>query len=213
MLKKLLLATVMVLSLTSTVKANTNDIFGVLDSHKFVFTFEEEFRLKDTSSDSPVFYEHSDIQAKYLINKYVDVFTDYRLVFQNKGKGWNDQSMFLEGFNLKLPESTNWGRVNLRTRLEIGLNSSPTPTTYTLNVFPKYNSPWRWTKFQINPFVADELFFDCERSLEFNKNRGYVGVDWKINNRIKASTYYYHENSYVGGKPADVAVQQIKFEF
>ena len=213
MVKKLILTALALISILTT-RASTNETFHSFWD-KTTFTFEEEFRLKDASY-GPLFYEHSDIQIKYkLVDKYLDVFSDYRLIFQNKGKGWNTQSMFLEGFNLKYPESTNWGKINLRTRLEIGLNDAPAANTYQLNVFPKYNTPWKWTKFAINPFVANEFFFDTEHSMEFIKDRIYAGVDWKINKWIKGSTYYYKEEAKSGTSwvQADVAVAQIKFEF
>jgi len=179
---------------------------------KSVFTLEEEFRAKNQAT--PLFYEHTDIQYKYLLNQNVDVFTDYRFILQNKGKGFNDQNMFIEGFNLKYPESTNWGKINLRTRIEIGLNTSPTASTYQLNVFPKYNTPWKWTRFKINPFIADESFYDTIHSMGFVKNRIYAGVDWQITPKIKGSTYYYKEDSKSNPwSHADVAVTQIKFEF
>jgi len=148
-----------------------------------------------------------------LINKYVDVFTDYRLILQDKGKGFKDQSMLLEGFNLKYPEQ-KWGKINLRNRLEIGLNNDPTPTTYQINEFPKYNTPWKFTKFKINPFVADESFYDAQHNFSFIKNRIYGGVDWTITPKIKGATYYYKED--VRSNPwvhSDVFVTQIKFEF
>ena len=112
----------------------------------FIFTYENEFRLKN--QNNPLYYDHNDIQIKYLISPYVDIFSDYRLIFQNKGTGWTDQNMLLEGFNLKLPKQ-QWGKLNLRNRLEIGFNPSPTPTTWQLNEFPKYyycesaqGNPW-----------------------------------------------------------------------
>lgn len=177
-----------------------------------VITLEEEFRLKDQPKD-PFFYEHTDIQYKLLINKYFDVFTDYRLILSGKNGSFDSQNMFIEGFNIKYPEQ-KWGKINLRTRVEIALNSYPKADTYYLNVFPKYNTPWKWTKFKINPFVADESFYDTLNSGCFVKNRIYAGFDWAINKNIKGSTYYYHENT--RNNPwthTDVAVTQIKFEF
>lgn len=212
MIKNIVIAVLtMIIIGSSSVKASTNEI-GIFDSKRVVFTFEEEFRMKNQST--PLFYEHSDFQMKYLINTYVDVFTDYRFILQNKGKGFKDQSMFLEGFNLKYPENTNWGKINLRSRVEIGLNESPTPTTYQLNEFLKYNTPWKFTKFKINPFVADESFYDVQHNFDFVKNRVYVGVDWEISKKAKCSTYYYKEDAKANPwTHADVAVTQIKFEF
>ena len=171
------------------------------------FTLEEEFRLKDQSG---LFYEHTDIQYKYAVNKYFDMFTDYRLIFSSKNNSWSSQNMFLEGFNIKYPEQS-WGKVNLRTRIEITQNPSPKPDTYYLNVFPKYNTPWKWTHFKINPFVADELFFDTLNNAYFVKNRVYGGFDYVLIQHVKGSLYYYHESS--GNSQSEVAVAQIKFEF
>lgn len=212
MLKKLIFGLLLALGISFSAGAQTNDVFkSFMD--KTVFTFEEEFRLKDANY-GPLFYEHSDIQIKYkLVDPYLDVFSDYRLIFQNKGKGWNTQSMFLEGFNLKYPEG-KWGKINLRNRIEIGLNDH-VDDTYQLNIFPKYNTPWKWTKFKINPFVANEMFFDTVHSMDFIKDRIYAGVDWQITPKIKGSTYYYKEENKAGSSwvQSDVAVTQIKFEF
>jgi hypothetical protein len=205
---------------TNTVSTNqpvSATVSKLLDTKRFVFTFEEEFRSRDDNTIHGLFYEHSDIQAKYLINKYVDVFTDYRLILQDKGTGFKNQSMFIEGFNLKYPESTNWGKINLRTRLEIGLNPAGTDDTYQLNIFPKYNTPWKWTKFKINPFVANELFLDTVHDFNFVKNRIYAGFDYTITPKIKGGVWYYREAGDPGSnKPwthADVAVAQIRYEF
>ena len=216
MIKKLFLILALLTIIgSSIVNAQTNKTVNFFDRSHLVFTVEEEFRLKDQGSVHGLFYEHTDVQAKYLVNKYVDVFTDYRLIFKNKAGTWGDQSMFLEGFNLKYPESTNWGKLNLRTRIEIGLNKDGVDTTYELNVFPKYNTPWKFTKFDINPFAANEMFFDTLNSADFIRNRIYAGVDWKITKSIKGSTYYYHEEAKSGvtWTPSEVVVVQIKFEF
>jgi len=187
--------------------------FKTFDLSNFVFTVENEFRAKDTGTS--FFYEHNDIQAKYLlIDKYFDIFTDYRLIFKNSAEGnnWKNQSMFLEGFNIKYPEQT-WGKINLRQRLEIGLNHAPTKDTYQWNVFPKYNTPWKLTKYEINPFVADESFFDTQQSMGFVKNRVYAGIDYKFTPKIKGGTWYYYETAAHSSSTANVLVTQIKFEF
>lgn len=192
------------------VRADTNYIFGVINPQKVAITYENEFRLKNQSS--PFYYDHNDIQIKYLVSRYFDIFTDYRLIMQDKGTGFKDQSMFLEGFDLKYPEQS-WGKINLRNRIEIGLNQSPAPTSLMWNEFPKYNTPWKWTKYEINPFVADEMFFDTRDYMNFVKNRAYVGVDWKISKNIVGGTYYYYETLKGSSTHSDVIVTQIKFKF
>lgn len=178
-------------------------------TNDFVFTYENEFRLHDTTTPA-LYYDHNDIQIKYLVNPYFDLFSDYRLIFQNKGNGFSEQNMFLEGFNLKYP-AQKWGKMNLRSRLEIGLNQDPVPTSWLWNEFPKYNTPWKWTKYEINPFIADEMFFDVTHDMNLVKNRIYGGVDWKLTSKIKGGTYFYRESKQ--GKWSNSFVTQIKFEF
>lgn len=198
---------------TATTNSPTSKAFKTFDLNNFVFTLENEFRAKSTGS--AFFYEHNDFQAKYLlVDKYLDVFTDYRLIFKNSAEGnnWKNQSMFLEGFNVKYPQQ-KWGKINLRQRLEIGLNQSPSKDSYQWNVFPKYNVPWKLTKYEINPFIADESFFDTQDSMGFVKNRVYVGVDYKLTPKIKGSTWYYYETSAHSSAHANCLVTQIRFEF
>jgi hypothetical protein len=192
----------MMLFVFSTVNAATNEL------SKVSFTYENEVRAESQS----LFYNHNDIQLKYYVDRYFDVFTDYRLIFQDKGHGFKSQNMFLEGFTLKYPEQP-WGKVSLRNRIEIGLNPEPTPTSLMWNEFPKYNTPWKWTKYEINPFVAYEMFFDIRRDMNFTKNRIYVGVEWKITPKIYGSTYYYYETLIGKSSHSDVLVTQIRFRF
>lgn len=193
-------------ALNSKADTNTNSTF--LD-HTSV-TLEEEFRFKE----GDFYYEHTDISGKYKFNDHVDVFGGYRLILQDKGLGFKDQSMFIPGFNLKTSDS-KYGKLTLRSRVEIGLNTSPTPTSYQLTEYLKYNTPWKLTKFKINPFIGDETFFDCSHQMDFNKNRAYAGLDYQFTKKIKGSTYYFRESNKKNNNWTDsnVVVTQVKFEF
>ena len=211
---------------TASAQTSTNsswEKFTETIKQKSVVTLEEEFRGKDT--DSHLFYQHTDIQYKFLAFNNLDFFTDYRFILKNSsganGK-WADQSMFLEGFNLKLPESSRWGKINLRVREEIGLQTptstgvtAANSTTWQLNLFPKYDLPFKWTKYEIQPFVADESFWDTEHGMSYVRNRIYAGLDFKISPKILGGVWYYRENqnTLYGAKNSDVAVAQIRFIF
>lgn len=203
--------------------ASTNLFLGFVNPEKIVITYENELRAKDQNNNTPLFYDHNDIQFKYLLAEHFDIWVDYRLILQNKGTGFKDQSMILPGFNLKNPEQW-WGKINLRVREEIGFNSLPglgakttenQRNTWQLNLFPKYDAPWKWTKFKFQPFVADESFWDTADAMAFVRNRVYAGFDWEITPKIKGGTWYYREtqNSLYGSTHSDVGVMQIRFEF
>jgi hypothetical protein len=202
----------------STVNAATNDILGIADSSKFVFQYENEFRGKDRDNSSPLFYDHNDFQVKYLFNQYFDVHTDYRLVFQDKSTGakdtgFKDTSVFLEGFDLKLPESPKWGKITMNDRIEISLNGGSSPNTYYLRNFPKYDFPLKLTRYQFQPFVANESFWDVEHNMQFVKNRIYAGIDWQITPKIQGGTWYYYETYNGTATHANVGVMAIRFLF
>lgn len=224
-MKKIILSSVLTALIGLSASAQTNSGLEKLTStiqNRSVVTLEEEFRGKDVQTH--MFYEHTDIQYKFLAFKHLDFFTDYRFILKDSsgvnGK-WSDQSMLLEGINLKVPESSTWGKLNLRLREEIGFNppvAHPTvaqQTTWQFNVFPKYDLPFKFTKYQIQPFVADESFWDTANGMGYVRNRIYAGLDWQITPKIKGGTWYYREDQHglYGGRKADVAVVQIRFEF
>ena len=192
-MKKILLAALVACSLAiSGLAQNYFTNFPAITSSKVVFDFSDEVRIKDHQG---LYYNHDDIQIKYLVCPNFDVFADYRLIFQNdnNGKNFVQHSMFLPGFDLKAPEG-KYGAVSLRTRLEDETQPGKR-NTYQLNVFPKYNTPWKFTRYHINPFIADESFYDCNADLGFLKNRVYAGVDYQITPKVKFSSYFYHEAS------------------
>lgn len=209
MIKKLLLS-VMLMSgiVSSTAKASTNDFLGFIDLKKFKFSLQEEFRFKETGD--AFFYQFTDFQAKYDFNKYFDLFVDYRLIFKQKSGNWDQYNVIMPGFTLKYPEQ-KWGKVEVRTRGEAGLDYSP--VQWALNVQPKYNTPWKWTKFDINPFVADEMFFDVRNNMDFTVNRIRIGVDLKLANKIKSQLGYYYETYGNKSGHSDVLSFSVKFDF
>ena len=169
------------------------------------FSLQEEFRFKDTGDSW--YYQHSDFQIKYKVSKYVDVFTDYRLIFQNKG-GWDAYNVVMPGFTLKYP-TDKWGKFEVRTRGQAALDASP--VLWSLNIQPKYNFPWKWTKYEFNPYIADEIQWILDDNIDYKTNRVRVGIGWKFTKGVKGSLGYYYETSNKGH--ANVVNTSIKFEF
>jgi len=74
--------------------------------------------------------------------------------------------------------------------------------------------PFKLTKFDIHPFVADEIFADFEEN-EMNKNRLYSGIEWKFVKSWRGKMFYLWQCSKRNGKWIDTHVlgTQIKFFF
>jgi hypothetical protein len=182
------------------------------------FTVEEEFR-QNCDLDK-FFYEHTDFQVKYTLVNWADVFVSYRLIFQDKGSGWQRGDMVIPGFNLRLPSKylpSKFGGLSLRSREEILLETAGNKPSYQLTEFLKYNTPWKFTRFQINPFVGTEGFFDCNKDMTFDRYRLYTGVDYVINKNVKGSLFYYSQDDKPSSswdwKQANIFVAQVKFSF
>ena len=187
------------------VNASTNDFLSL---DRVGFSLQEEFRFKDTGT--AFFYQFTQFQVTYEINKYVDLFANYRLIYKEKDGSWDNFNVVMPGISLKYP-AQKWGKVGMSIRGEAGLDFSPVP--WALNVHPKYSTPWKWTKFQFNPYVSDEIFFNASDDLSYVANRIRVGVDYKFTKNIKGSTGYYYEVNDVKGTRSNVVNTSIKFEF
>jgi hypothetical protein len=177
----------------------------------FTFTVEDEIRVK---TEGGFYYNHTDLKLAYSMTPWMDVFGGYRLVFQDPGDGFDNWNKFLPGVTLKTPEGS-WGKLSLRSQFEFGLAPKDIDNTYELSEKLKYNTPWKWTKLEINPFVADEVFFDADRGMDFDKNRAFGGFDYKITQHLKGSVFYFYESAKGGGKWDDAHVigTSLRFEF
>ncbi|MEI6421701.1 MAG: DUF2490 domain-containing protein [Lentisphaerota bacterium] len=204
--------------LSASVSAQTTNITWEAFRAKSQFQLEEEFHFY-TGPNKPykLDYEHTDIQYKYLANSYFDVFGSYRFIIKNTGGEWNDYNMFVSGFDIKLPTQP-WGTVNLRTKVEITPEQhSMTKSTYNQYEWIKYNLPWKFTKYEINPFIGDEPSFSIQHNWDFIRNRVTAGVDFKVIKNVRGTLMYWYQTdkntksqTWTG---SDYIVLQLKFIF
>jgi hypothetical protein len=213
--KYIVLSVILLVSSAVAQTSTTNWVAANLLKHT-TFTLEEEFRQSGDRARS--FYEHTDFQVKYAVNGWLDAFGSYRLIYQDKGHGYHTASMFVPGFMLKAPTTllpAKYGALSLRSRVELTLQDSQNKASYQDTEFLKYSLPWKWSRWQIQPFVGEELFFDCAKDLDFNRNRFYAGVDFVLSSRVKGSLFWYDQQD--KGKRAwtsdNIIVAQVKFVF
>jgi hypothetical protein len=58
--------------------------------------------------------------------------------------------------------------------------------------------PWKFTKLEIQPFVADEVFLRFTKSDAFNQNRFFAGFAVSVTENIRGE-FYYMLQSYKSG--------------
>ena len=54
-------------------------------------------------------------------------------------------------------------------------------------------SPWKFTKFEIRPYTAYEIFYDSGTS-SLNRKRLYHGFTFKVTEKVSADLYYMRQS-------------------
>jgi len=153
---------------------------------KFKITTEEEFRWGDDASQ--FFYQHYDAGLVYSLNKNLDLGMNYRQVYElrsgNKFREENrphiNATVKYELYGFKLDDRNrleyrhfDWQEDAWRYRNKFGLRS-----------------PWKFTKFEIQPYVSDEMFVSFSGINQFDENRFSPGVAFSLTKNIKGEIYY-----------------------
>lgn len=163
-------------------------------NYPILYVIEEEFRLKNGDQ---FYYQHSQLTAAVKINPYLQPFIGYRAEFANPPKyldqsnsRWYFNSKFLLGDTSTLVNSEKWGLLNARTMLDFTIQGAGGYNSRFRERL-RYNTPWMITRFNINPFVYDEVFVDIMHGGGFNQNRVGGGIDVPLSKNIIGTVYYF----------------------
>ena len=149
-------------------------------------TLEEEFRWGDNANQ--FYYHHYDAGIFYALNKYLNIGGGYRHVYElKKGKFKPENEPYLaatlffemQGFTL-----------DSRNRMEYRHFDYQDDSWRYRNKFT-LKSPWKFTKMQIQPYAADEIFIGFgDGATEFNQNRFSSGLGMTLTKSLKTEIYY-----------------------
>jgi hypothetical protein len=177
------------------------------------FALEEEFRWGDNASH--FFYQHYDAGVSYALNKYFSMGGGYRHVLEEKKVGsvtkfrvenepYITATLFgdLKGFKLED-----------RSRLEYR-HFDYTADSWRYRNKLTVKAPWKFTKLEIQPYLADEVFFGSSGK-SFNKNRISSGLAFNLTKNCKAEIYYMLESTRgkVKWTDANILGTKIKISF
>lgn len=166
---------------------------SISNAYDIAYQLEEEVRVK---GEAGLYYEHTQLTATLKYNKYLQPFIGYKLEFEDKlnTSMWSSKQQALLGNTVNIFNEKKYGKLDFRTQFEyafIGTGGNDFRTRERL----KYNTPWKFTKLEINPFIYDEVFFDLYHGHGFNNNRAGAGVDFKIYKNLNGSLFYYLNSS------------------
>lgn len=169
--------------------------------------FEQEFRWGGSAKE--FYYQHYDVGFFYNLQKYLNVGGGYRHVLsKSKGKFLIENEPYVTATLL-------WDIVGFkfddRSRLEYNHFDYKDDTWRYRNKIT-IKAPWKFTKFEIQPYLADEIFILIDDGQRLNTNRFSVGLGMKITKNLKGEIYYMLQDTKNSGKWTDINVLGTKLK-
>jgi len=152
---------------------------------KYKVKVEEEFRFGDGLGT--FYYNHTDVGIKYPISKSIDLSLNYRQIFERQSDDdWDTE--YRPHLNTTFKWKVKDAQIDNRSRLEFRIKESG-DNKWRLRHKLTFLLPFKWTEYNIQPYVADEVFVHLY-DIAINRNRLYVGFKAKILKNLKGEIYY-----------------------
>jgi hypothetical protein len=167
---------------------------------------EEETRLGQDMGDFA--YQHIDAGLMRKMTNWLDLSLNYRHIFQKKDNAWEEE--YRPHFNATL--KCRWFNLDFsnRNRFEYRILSK-TKDSWRYRNMSKIKIPLNWTKFKLSPYIAEEAFFNFDQG-DFNRNRLYLGSEFKLVKNLQGELYYLRQSSESRGNWTDINVLGTKIK-
>ena len=148
--------------------------------------FEQEFRWANNTSE--FYYQHYDAGLTYALNKTWSLGAGYRQIYARTASGpWlSESSPYV--FAVYFGEFAGF-KFDDRNRFEYQYSSFKLDTGRYRNKFT-VKAPWKFTKLEIQPYVADEIFIMIGNDQGLNQNRLSAGFNFSLTKNLRAEIYY-----------------------
>ena len=149
----------------------------------------EELRFK--INDGSLYHYFTEIELKYILNKYVEFSMDYRHV------SWKRQDHWRLEYRPHINGTIMWNWRDFafkdRSRLEFRKWEDGDHSWQYRNKL-SINFPFWRTRLGIQPYIADEMFFNFQRKM-INRNRIYIGCKLTIFKILNGEIYYLWQST------------------
>jgi hypothetical protein len=138
----------------------------------WAFEIREELRLEDNGGS--LYHYFTETGLMYAFRDYLDFSVNYRHIKNKKNEDWATEYRPHINGTMKI----RWHEfvIGDRNRIEFRKFEDGNHSWRWRNKL-SIQSPFRWTRLKIEPYVSDEVFIDFDKN-EFNQNRLYIG--WKL---------------------------------
>ena len=171
--------------------------------------FIEVFKWGDNAKE---FYWHSsDLGITYKTCEWFNLGLRYQQIYQKKKTRWIEENRpYMDGIFKWQWADFKFSDVN---RFEYRIQEeNDDGWRYRNKLMVKF--PIKWTKFEIQPYTAEEIFIDFDKG-ELNGNRIYAGFGMKLIEHLKGDIFYIWENNKKQGDWSSVNIigAELKFSF
>ena len=150
---------------------------------------EEELRFGNDLSE--LYYTHTDGGLTYKVTDGLVFGLNYRLIYEKDGSKWKPENR--PHGNIIVDWKWQDLQFNDRSRFELRIRDGKDDKwRYRNKLTVKF--PWKWTDFEIQPYIADEIFVDFHGT-RLNRNRAYVGIGAKLVENLKLDIFYLWQTS------------------
>jgi hypothetical protein len=168
--------------------------------------FEEELRLGDNGGN--LYYAHSDLGLTYSgLSDWLDLGLNYRQIFEKKSGEWKEENQ--PHINAALKWQFQDFSLSNRARFAYK-NREDADNFWQFRNKLTIKSPWKLTGLEIQPYIADEIFYDFDVNT-LNRNRFYAGFSLKLFKGLKGEIFYLWQTSEKDNKWSDLNVLGTKF--
>ena len=184
---------------------NTYNIAGNL-SDKWKMGLEAEYRFGDNIRE--LYYQHSDLGFTYKAIDWFSMGINYRQVFELSSGVWTKENR--PHFNGTFKWTMFNAKFEDRSRFELRIRAGRD------NVWRYRNKlslafPVKWTQFNIQPYISDEIFVDFEGA-GLNRNRLYAGAKASLLEHLSTDVFYLWQASKSGDAWPGINVIGLKFK-
>ncbi|MFH1309770.1 MAG: DUF2490 domain-containing protein, partial [Candidatus Omnitrophota bacterium] len=164
---------------TESIETNVND--------KLKIKVEEELRFGGDISE--LYYEHTDAGFNYNVTKGLDFGLNYRQICEKKDGEWKNECR--PHANVIFKGDWQGVKISDRNRFELRCPEDKADEWRYRNKL-SVTLPWKWTSFDIQPYLADEVFVDFHGD-RITRNRLYSGIKAKLMEHLKSDIFYLCE--------------------
>ncbi len=177
-------------------------------------SMDAEFRFGNDVSK--LYYQEDILALNYKVNDWFEIGPGYLQAFQLSSKVGEENDWIAEYrpiINATVKMKWQGWDLSSRSRFEYRIFEDSGNDVFRYRNRFTFKSPWKWTTFHINPYLADEIF--VQDGIGFQTNRLYLGVGIDLIAHVKGDLFYLWQITDKAGDWMDLNVfgTKLKFEF